>query len=181
MSPDTSSCVLGAPLGETLGGHNASALESHNTSELHVCLGPGPLCPGGAFVEGTGRNPVCVYPPNLSGYAVLLTIISIMMAFERLKHWLMRSVPRSYTPVMHAMFGELSSLGFVSLVVFLLEVEPEGYPSLLDRLGRSVGLGHDVHNTFVRIHYLLFGVSVRSKFLLGKVCSDFYAGRTLGH
>jgi hypothetical protein len=83
MSPDTSSCVLGAPLGETLGGHNASALESHNTSELHVCLGPGPLCPGGAFVEGTGRNPVCVYPPNLSGYAVLLTIISIMMAFER--------------------------------------------------------------------------------------------------
>ncbi len=159
-----SSCVLGAPLEEPLGGHNASVLESQNTSALLVCLGPGPLCPGGAFVEGTGRNPVCAYPPNLSGYAVLLTIISIMMAFERLKHWLMRSVPRSYTLVMHAMFGELSSLGFVSLVVFLFEVEPEGSPSLLDRLGSSVGLGHEVQSTFVRIHFLLFGVSVRSKF-----------------
>lgn len=116
---------------------------------------------------------LCKFAKSRAAQLLLLTIISIMMAFERLKHWLMRSVPRSYTPVMHAMFGELSSLGFVSLVVFLLEVEPEGYPSLLDRLGRSVGLGHDVHNTFVRIHYLLFGVSVRSKFLLGKVCSDF--------
>ena len=91
-----------------------------------VCLGPGKICPGGRQIGGTGDNPLCKYPANPAGYVVLLFLISLLMLFERLKHWLMRSVPRSYMPVMHAMFGELSSLGFVSLVAFFFEYEPPG-------------------------------------------------------
>ena len=149
MPPDAgASCALGAPLADS------------NASAAGVCLGPGTLCPGGRFVGGSGSKPVCEYDANVSGYAVLLTIISILMVFERLKHWLMRTVPRSYMPVMHAMFGELSALGFVSLVAFLFEFEPEGSSSVLDGIGHSVGLGHEIHYTFVRLHFLLFGVSV---------------------
>jgi len=94
--------------------------------EKTVCLGPGEICPGGRQIGGTGDNPLCKYPANPAGYVVLLFLISLLMLFERLKHWLMHSVPRSYMPVMHAMFGELSSLGFVSLVAFFFEYEPPG-------------------------------------------------------
>jgi hypothetical protein len=49
----------------------------------------------------------------------------MLMVFERLRHYLRRATPRSYMPVMHAMFGELSALGFVSLVAFVFEFEAQ--------------------------------------------------------
>lgn len=138
-------CELGEVLGDRKG---------------FVCLGPGSLCEGGEFIGGSGAKPLCRYPTTLAGYAVLLTIISILMLFERIKHWLVHTVPRSYMPVMNAMFGELSSLGFVSLVAFFFEFEPPGQPSVLDRIGHAVHLGHEIHIIFVRLHFLLFGVSI---------------------
>jgi hypothetical protein len=54
--------------------------------------------------------------------------MAILMVFERFKQWLLRSVPRSYALVVHAIFGELSSLGFVSLVAFVFEFEHQGAP-----------------------------------------------------
>lgn len=114
---------------------NAIAVSSTGSCEIgavlegqdqFVCLGPGTLCKGGEFIGGSGAKPLCRYPTTVAGYAVLLTIISILMFFERLKHMLIHTVPRSYLPVMNAMFGELSSLGFVSLVAFFFEFEPPG-------------------------------------------------------
>jgi hypothetical protein len=121
----------------TMDPFNANAIAASSTGpcaigqvlegeDQFVCLGPGTLCEGGEFIGGSGAKPLCRYPTTVAGYAVLLTIISILMFFERLKHILIHTVPRSYMPVMNAMFGELSSLGFVSLVAFFFEFEPPG-------------------------------------------------------
>jgi len=123
-----------------------------------VCLGPGEICPGGRQIGGTGDNPLCKYPANPAGYVVLLFLISLLMLFERLKHWLMRSVPRSYMPVMHAMFGELSSLGFVSLVAFFFEYEPPGNLYLKVFVFLENGLNMDAQTQATHLPLSLFAV-----------------------
>ena len=104
--PGGSGCVAGVPQP----GH-----------EYHVCLGPGPLCKGGEYLGGSGARPVCRYPATTMGYVVLVLLIGVLMFFESFRHWLLQLVPRSYLPVVQAIFGELSSLGFVSLVAFIFE------------------------------------------------------------
>ena len=104
--PGGSGCVAGVPQP----GH-----------EYHLCLGPGPLCKGGEYLGGSGARPVCRYPATPMGYVILVILISVLMSFQSFRHWLLQLVPRSYLPVVQAIFGELSSLGFVSLVAFIFE------------------------------------------------------------
>lgn len=61
---------------------------------------------------------------------------------------------------MHAFFAELATLGFVSLLAFIVEREWDSNGSWLDQIGYDLNLGHTLHYTFENLHFLLFGISV---------------------
>jgi len=124
-----------------------------------VCLGPGYLCSGGTFVEGPGSKPVCKYDASPASFILFMFLISIIIIFEKIKNMIHHAVPKAYMPVIHAIFAELSTLGFVSLIAFLLNFSISSEKSLMDKVGYSISLGHELHNMFEHMHWLLFGVT----------------------
>ena len=131
-----------------------------------MCLGKGHICDGGLYLGGYGDSPTCWYPKSPAPYAITVILCALSMSFEKLKHLLEHSMPRLYGAVVNAFLGELATLGFVSLLAFVFEMNLDGaHSSILSQIGRSLGLGHSVHDDFVLLHFLLFGFSVTFIFL----------------
>lgn len=66
----------------------------------------------------------------------------------QLRQVLESRVPKTVLPVVHAFFAELATLGFVSLVAFLMERAWDSKGSLLDQVGAKLGLVRGPHQCF---------------------------------
>jgi len=110
-------------------------------------------------VDGSGSKPICKYDASPASFMLFMFLISIIILFEKIKSVIHHAVPKAYMPVIHAIFAELSTLGFVSLIAFLLNFSFSTEKSLMDKVGYSINLGHELHNMFEHMHWLLFGVT----------------------
>lgn len=127
----------------------------------YVCLGKGHLCTGGTYIGGYGDVPHCYYPPSLAPYLITIILIILEVIFENLRSHMQYTMPRHYMAVTNAFLGELATLGFVSLLAFVVEMDTNGpHSSALAQMGASLGLGHSLHIHFEQLHFLLFGLSV---------------------
>eukprot|EP00960_Hanusia_phi_P046026 757579-Hanusia_phi.AAC.2 len=99
-------------------------------------------------LQGSGSKPICKYDARFSYVGVLRR--GCDCTGQSVIH---HAVPKAYMPVIHAIFAELSTLGFVSLIAFLLNF------SFSTEVGYSINLGHELHNMFEHMHWLLFGVT----------------------
>lgn len=72
----------------------------------------------------------------------------LMMHSLQLRQVLESHVPKTVLPVVHAFFAELATLGFVSLVAFLMERAWNSQGSLLDQIGAKLGLVRGSHQCF---------------------------------
>mmetsp|Transcript_47359 Transcript_47359/g.115340 ORF Transcript_47359/g.115340 Transcript_47359/m.115340 type:complete len:1086 (-) Transcript_47359:181-3438(-) len=142
--------------------YNASTpcVANARIDDKYVCMGPGILCSGGQYVSGYGKYAQCKYPENWSPYILLLFLVFLISFFTKGRQLMDKYVPYEFLPVMHAFFAELTELGFVSLVAFLIERKWGGTPSLIDDIGERVGLGTTLHYTFEYLHWFLFGLAV---------------------
>ena len=89
---------------------------------------------------------------------ILTGIIMFTVVFEVLKDWLLESASKTMKPIIMQLFGEMTVLGFISILSFLLT-----YTSALDDLSTDLfGSGGAGYLTEVLeiIHYLLFLVMV---------------------
>ena len=99
------------------------------------------------------------FDPMLDMQATLgicVVLITVTIFFEMVKHKLEHDVPPMMAPVLQAMFGELTVLGFIALYAyFMLRLGVLGWVSMLV-------YGDDEHliHLFEDIHFMLFFVMI---------------------
>lgn len=93
---------------------------------LSLCVALGP---SGAAAAGGG----CLEPPlpeeheqsfNTSVFMVTTALVIISIAFEHGEHFLLHKPSKVTRPVVRSMFGELTALGFIGVILFVVESTP---------------------------------------------------------
>lgn len=89
---------------------------------------------------------------------ILTVIIMFTVIFEFLKEWLQESASKTMKPIIMQLFGEMTVLGFISILSFLLTYS-EALNDISEDMFGSSGEGY-LTEVLEIIHYLLFLVMV---------------------
>ena len=86
---------------------------------------------------------------------VLTVIVLLSVLFEIAKEWMLHSSSKNTRPVLLALFGEMTILGFIGLVLFVI-VKAD----VLQWISEKVlsGDAEDLQETVELVHMMLFGV-----------------------